>query len=126
MATLQDLPSELIFHIAQYCRRADMNRFIRFDKRLREIIRPELYKRNIRDEYGDAMYWAACKGNSDTFERLHSAGAEWNDQSASFSNEKVRRVFSPGLPGQHPRDVYFSPLHIAAGMGQDQAVRWLL
>ncbi|KAJ4394504.1 hypothetical protein N0V93_003722 [Gnomoniopsis smithogilvyi] len=126
MVTLQNLPSELVRHIAQKCGQSDMSRLLRVSKNLRNIVTPELYEHNVRNQYSSAMFWAAQSGNIDTLELLDTAGADWNDQSASFSDEKVREQFCPYLPGQHSRNMYFSPLHIAAKFGQGRAVRWLL
>lgn len=123
---LSDLAGELICLIAENCGQTEMSRLARTNTRLRNFITPKLYKRNIRDKNGSAMFLAARNGNLDTLELLKTAGAEWNDQSASYSDEKVRRAFSPNLPRQHPLDIYFSPLHIAAKFGQYDAVRWLM
>lgn len=112
--------------IAQASRQPELNCLARVNRYLYEFLNDDLYIRNVRHGYGSAVFWAARHGRLDTFEHLRKAGAEWNDQSASYSDDKLARSVCPYLPGQILRNMYFSPLHIAAKFGQDEAVQWLL
>lgn len=125
MASLFILADELILSIAKACG-PEMHRLARVSHRLYRIVTPELYKQNVRHRYSSAMFWAARHGHLDTLERLRIAGAEWNDQSASYSDRDLARSVCPYLPGQLLANMYFSPLHLAAKFGQDDTVRWLL
>lgn len=125
MASLLILADELILPIAEACG-PEMHRLAHVNQRLNRIVTPELYKHNVRHRYSSAMFWAARHGNLNTLEKLGIAGAEWNDQSASYSDRALARSVCPFLPRQRLFNMYFSPLHIAAKFGQDETVRWLL
>lgn len=125
MASLIIIADEIILSIAEACG-PEMHRLAHVNQRLNRIVTPDLYKYNVRHGYSSAMFWAARHGNLDTLEKLRIAGAEWNDQSASYSDRDLARSVCPYLPGQRLANMYFSPLHVAAKFGQDETVRWLL
>lgn len=125
MASLISLPDEIILQLSQECG-SEMHRLAHVNRRLHFVVNPELYKYNARHGYGSAMFWAARHGSLSTLEYLRIAGAEWNDQSASYSDRELAQSVCPFLPGQFLRNMYFSPLHIAAKFGQDEIVRWLM
>lgn len=125
MASLLSLPDELILQISEECG-SEMHRLTHVNGDLHRIVNPELYKYNVRYRYGSAIFWAARHGSLDTLEYLRIAGAEWNDQSASYSDRDLAESVCPFLPGQLLCNMYFSPLHIAAKFGQDETVRWLM
>lgn len=127
MASLLDLPNEVILRISKLCNTHGHNCLAQANRGLHDLLNPLLYKRNVRDELASARFWAARHGRLDTLELLRIADAEWNDNSASCLDTVQRLAWPNGLDDDiKDQGVSFSPLHIAAQFGQDAAISWLL
>ncbi|ROW04698.1 hypothetical protein VMCG_04799 [Cytospora schulzeri] len=124
MASISDLPSEVVVLIAEACRVPEKSALARTNRQLNELLTPALYRYNIQREGSSAMFWASQHGCIETLERLVSFGAEVNDNTASRFRVVHRRYYPHGTRRLH--DTFFTPLHIAAKFGQDGAVKWLL
>lgn len=124
MAFLSNLPIEVVVLIAEACRVPEKSALVRTNRQLNELLTPVLYRYNIQREGSSAMFWAAEQGCIKTFDRLLSHGAEVNDNHASRFLV-VHKHFYPYRP-RRLHDTFFTPLHIAAKFGQDDAVKWLL
>lgn len=122
--SLSRFPSEVLVCIAEACDTFGQASLCRSSRRLNELVTPILYRQNVQEDFGSAMYWAAQHGRIDILERLRAWGAEVNDNSGS----QLDNVYEPlcPYPFRRPHDAYFTPLHVAAKFGQDDAVRWLL
>lgn len=120
------LPVEILLLIVQAIlpRKADLNSLAKGSKYLHKQLNPFLYKHNIENENGTAVFWAAEHGRVDTLELLKEHGAEFNDSSGS--REVACRHLHPRNRCGFPKECLFFPLHVAAKFGQDLAVAWLM
>lgn len=126
MASFSSVPDELLDLIGKACSPQEKSRLAQASRRLRKVVNPLLYKQNLRQGLGSAVFWAARHGRVDLLQHLFTFGFDWNDNSASRLRT-VQTWIYPGskitLPHYH---IHFTPLHIAAKFGHDLAVRWLL
>lgn len=128
MASLSDLPDEIIILIAEACDVSDKAHLARSNRRLNDLATSVLLRYSVREEGNSAMYWAAEHGHINTLEKMRACGAELNDSSGSRLPVVFRRLVPK--PDRYRRPIKYSPgflpLHVAAKFGQYSAVKWLL
>lgn len=106
----QSLPKEVHLCLADHCQSsADISAWCRTNQRFYSLLRPTLFRRNVRDSNGSALSWAATHGNEEVAKLLIAAGANVN--AAYNKDAEVRQ----GMPeGEYQK---WLPLHYAANNG---------
>ncbi|KAL2285078.1 hypothetical protein FJTKL_08598 [Diaporthe vaccinii] len=127
MASLSNLPDEIIILIAEACDVPGKACLARANRRLNDLATVVLHRYSVQEEGNSALYWASEHGHINTLERMRSCGAELNDSSGSrlpVVCQRLARHLDPWHRATHA--VGFLPLHVAARFGQDATVLWLL
>jgi ankyrin repeat protein len=69
------LPIETLLLISRYLQRHDFNSFLQSHTSLYHMLNDELYRDNVRNHDGSALFWAASSGSLKTLQRLLASGA---------------------------------------------------
>ncbi|KAJ5090288.1 hypothetical protein N7532_008972 [Penicillium argentinense] len=105
MVQLLDLPDELLCMVSDYLDdECTISVLLQVSRRFYLVLSPTLYRFNVRVSFGDALAWAAAKGNETTARYALEAGA------------------SPTIPASNDR----LPMATASLLGHEAVVRLLL
>ncbi|KAJ5338084.1 ATPase inhibitor IATP mitochondria [Penicillium brevicompactum] len=74
--TLHALPNELLLNIAEFLdSQSSINAFARINHRCNNLLNSFLYNYNVQHHYGDALHWAAARGQLETARESLRQGA---------------------------------------------------
>jgi ankyrin repeat protein len=127
---LYKLPNELLCMIANACETpSEMAALAAVNRRLYDLLNPILYRINVDDYDGSALFWGAYHGILGTMEKAYDAGAELNDATGCHALSISFDIF-PQIFGIFEDSLLsfmtYCPIHLAVISGHAEAVSWLL